>query len=137
MKLPIVAVSLAFAGITLVPTAALAAPVPPVASTASARASDIVDRAGAFLAALRAQTVDRTQLTQAFADQFTPEVVTRFAQTLAGLGEPTSFAPRSKAVVDGVTTYDFTVGFASGHVVLVMGIDDATGKIARFYFVRA
>lgn len=141
MKLAIVAFCATLAPFVLAPSVAHAAPASaaasPVASPSSATATDVTARAAAFLAALRSQEIDRSLLTRTFSAELTPAIVATTASATAGLGEPTTIALRSKVVVDAVTTYDFTVGFASGQIVLVMGIDNATDKIARFYLTRA
>ncbi|GAC1313664.1 MAG: hypothetical protein NVS2B3_06380 [Vulcanimicrobiaceae bacterium] len=102
----------------------------PAPMTAASRARAMFDQ-------IRANAVDRTLLTRTFSSELTPEIVTTLARSLQPLGEPTHFVERAKHVADGVTSYDYTVAFATGALSLTMGIDDATNTIARFYVRRA
>ena len=105
--------------------------------TPAAAPVTIAARARAMFDQVRANAVDRTLLTRTFSSDLTPEIVATLARSLQPLGEPTQFVERAKHVADGVTSYDYTIAFATGALSLTIGIDDATDTIARFYVRRA
>ncbi len=96
----------------------------------------IAARAAAFYGAMASGTIDRTELTPAFAAELTDATVRAFGSAIAPLGKPGAFALRARHDVDGVMSYDYTVPVAGGSIAVTFGVDEKSDRIARFYVRR-
>jgi hypothetical protein len=95
------------------------------------------ERAKSLLAQLQAGKLDRTALTPGLSALLTDETVASDASVLGPYGAPSAVDLLRQADVDGVSTYDFRVTWSAGAILMTVGIDDATQKVARLIFHRA
>jgi hypothetical protein len=96
---------------------------------------DTLARAQAAYAQVQSGKVDRSTLTPALGAELTDDIRAGMTRQLNAIAAPGTFAPVSHTDLDGVTTTVFRVPTASGVIYFTFGIDDATGKIAKLYFV--
>jgi hypothetical protein len=115
--------------------AVLLAGAAPAAADALA-AKDAIALARVMLDELQSAKLDRSVLTPALSADLTDPIRASMTARLAPFGPPRDpLVPRSKYDSDGVTTYVFRIHWPSGSIDYIFGIDDATGKIAKLYFV--
>lgn len=96
---------------------------------------DTLARAQTAYAQIQSGKVDRSTLTPALAAELTDEIRAGMTRQLNATAAPGTFAPASHTDLDGVTTTVFRVSTAGGVIYFTFGIDDATGKIAKLYFI--
>ncbi len=107
----------------------------PVGAQTPAISADTLARAQAAYAAIGSGKIDRTTLTPALAavlGDATLAVMTREANAIA---KPDAFAVVSQTDRDGVTTTVFRLRTPGGTLDYIFGIDDASDRIAKLYFV--
>jgi hypothetical protein len=97
--------------------------------------ADTIARAKAAFQQVEDGKIDRSTLTPVFNALLTDDVLSVLEQRANALGMPDRFAPVGQTDTDGVTTTVFRLHFPTGNLDLTFGIDDATNKIAKLYFV--
>jgi hypothetical protein len=96
---------------------------------------DTIARAKAAFQQIEDGKIDRSTLTPAFNALLTDDVLNVFEQRANALGTADKFQAVEQTDTDGVMTTVFRLHFPSGNLDLTFGIDDATNKIAKLYFV--
>ncbi len=107
----------------------------PLCAQTLAIPTDTLARAQAAYAAVGSGKIDRTTLTPALAADLSDAVLVVMTREANAIAKPDSFSVVSQTDRDGVTTTVFRLRTTGGTLDYVFGIDDATDKIAKLYFV--
>jgi CubicO group peptidase (beta-lactamase class C family) len=109
-----------------------------IATAAPGENPAITARAKEWLHRFETNDIDRAQLTDEMSKALTPALTSDVQQQFAPLGTPKSFVFRGKTMAGTSTIYSYYVTFADigAAFVVVMGIEDATGKISGYRLTR-
>jgi hypothetical protein len=116
-------------------TAAFLAGISPASAQSVAVSADTLARAETAFAQLQSGKIDRGTLTPALSADLTDDVRAGMTRRLNAIGQLGPFAALSHVDIDAVTTTVFRIPSPSGSIDFTFGLDDATGKIAKLYFV--
>lgn len=127
------------------PIATVAAPTTPATPLPSASASPmpslpsdaaVMARAQEWLHRIQTGRIDRAQLDAQMNALLTADVARRLAAQFGALGQPTSFTPAGKEIVESNTAYIYRVAFATTTLDEIFVLD-GSGLISGLRFTPA